>query len=77
MPLHVRDQATTDLVRTLAKRRNIGLTEAIKMAVSNELERDAAPLRERLADLRRKVAAHGKTGLAADKAFFDDLSGEP
>jgi hypothetical protein len=33
-------------------------------------------LRERIAAIRRSIAARGLTGDKADKEFFDDLSGE-
>lgn len=79
MPLHIRDEVTSQLVRTLARRRGIGLTEAVKTAVENELKReaDASPLVERIAALRQSVLALRPTGETADKAFFDALSGEP
>lgn len=78
MPLHIRDEETSELVRTLAKKRGIGLTEAVKLAVENELRREAAtvPLRDRVAAIRRSVLACQPTGKKADKAFFDSLSGE-
>ncbi len=78
MPFHVRDPETDALVRELARRRGVGLTEAVKLAVGAELRRDAdaTPLRERVAALRRKVLSRPATGLEADKAFFDVLSGE-
>jgi len=78
MPLHIRDEATSQLVRTLAKQRGIGLTEAIKLAVENELSRvDAAtPVIDRIAAIRRSILSLRPTGEEADKAFFDALSGE-
>ena len=77
MTLSIRDAATEDLVRTLAKRKNIGLTEAVRLAVANELRGldDETRLRERIAAIRRSVVARGPTGDKADKEFFDDLSG--
>jgi antitoxin VapB len=33
-------------------------------------------LRERIKDIQDRVAARGKTGLKADKEFFDWLSGD-
>jgi antitoxin VapB len=39
MTLSIRDAATDRLVRTLAKRKNVGLTEAVRLAVANELRR--------------------------------------
>jgi antitoxin VapB len=78
MPFHVRDKETDALVRELAKRRRIGLTEAVKLAVGNELKREAAqePLWERLKKIADSVAQYEDTGTKADKAFFDRLSGE-
>jgi len=78
MPFHIRDAEADGLVRELARRRQIGLTEAVKLAVRNELRREdeAVPLRERLRPLQDRVAARPSTGLEADKAFFDELSGD-
>jgi antitoxin VapB len=79
MAFHVRDIETDALVRELATRRKIGLTEAVRIAVRNELQREqeAIPLRLRIAALRAEVLKRPATGLEADKAFFDDLSGDP
>ena len=78
MAFHVRDSETDTLVRTLARQRGIGLTEAVRLAVRGELEREAraVPLRDRIAALRADVLRRPETGQDADKAFFDDLSGE-
>jgi antitoxin VapB len=77
VPLHIRDETTSQLVRTLAKRKQIGLTEAVRLAVQNELRRaeEAVPLRDRIAAIRRTIITRPLTGKQADKAFFDDLSG--
>ena len=77
MPFHVRDRETDTLVRELAGKRGIGLTEAVKLAVKNELqrEREAIPLRSHLGALRAQILKRPATGQIADKAFFDDLSG--
>ncbi|WP_395708208.1 type II toxin-antitoxin system VapB family antitoxin [Reyranella sp.] len=79
MAFHVRDAETDALVRELAAKHKIGLTEAVRMAVRNELQREqeAVPLKVRIAALRAEVLKRPATGLEADKAFFDDLSGEP
>ena len=78
MTLSIRDAATDQLVRELAKRKNLGLTEAVRLAVANELRRldDETPLGERIAAIRGSIIARGLTGEKADKAFFDDLSGD-
>jgi len=77
MTLSIRDKITDKLVRTLAQKKRLGLTEAVRLAVTNELDRieQEAPLRERIAAIRRTVIARGRTGEVADKAFFDDLGG--
>jgi antitoxin VapB len=78
MPFHIRDPETDTLVRQLAHKRGLGLTEAVKLAVSAELKREAekVPLRERIRPLQAEVAAWPRAGLKADKAFFDELSGD-
>lgn len=77
MAFHVRDTETDTLVRALARKRGCGLTEAVKQAVAAELRRAeaATPLRARLKALQDDVAALPDTGLDADKAFYDELSG--
>ncbi len=78
MAIHIRDAETDTLVRELARRRGVQLTEAIREAVRKELKRDETELSlwERTADLRAEVASWPSTGLKADKAFFDDLWGQ-
>ena len=65
-------------MRALAKKKGVGLTEAVRLAVGNELARleDERPLREHIAAIRHGVIIRGRTGEQADKAFFDDLSDE-
>lgn len=77
MPFHVRDPETDTLVRDLARRRGVGLTEAIRLAVGAELKRGAPSRREQLRLLQDEIARLPQSGLKADKAFFDELSGEP
>ena len=78
MPFHVRDPETTTLVRALARQRGCGLTEAVKVAVANELRReeDAIPLATRIRALQEEVLASPPTDLAADRAFYDWLNDE-
>lgn len=79
MAFHVRDSETDALVRRLALERGIGLTDAIKLAVGNELQRKAAEnaeFMEMVRGFQEEVASWGKSGLKADKAFFDELSGD-
>ena len=78
MAFHVRDRRTDALVRELARKRQVGLTEAIRLAVDAELRRDveATPMLERIRAIRAEVGQRRRTGKAADKAFFDALSGD-
>ena len=79
MPLYIKDDETARLVARFAKLRGLSKQDAVKTAVQAELDRaaEAVPLRDRFAALRRQHPLPPPTGLAADKAFFDDLSGDP
>jgi antitoxin VapB len=79
MPLYIKDDATADLVAELAKKRGVTKQDAVRLAVEAELERIAeeVPLRERIARWRAEHPLPPPTGMAADKAFFDELSGDP
>lgn len=77
MAFHVRDPEADALVRTLAKKRGVGITDAVKLAVRAELERDQrADYMAKVREIQDRIASRGDTGLKADKAFFDWLSGE-
>jgi antitoxin VapB len=78
MPIHVRDAETDRLVRRLAAKGGMGLTQAIRTAVEHELARlDAAvPLHERIAKIRRRIAPRLRLAEQIDKEFFDELSGD-
>lgn len=54
MPLYIKDDATAELVERLAKQRGLTKQDAVKLAVTAELERstEAMPLRDRFARLR-------------------------
>jgi len=62
-----------DLIARMSKR-----VDAVKLAVRAELDRaaDRVPLRERFAALRAEHPLPRRTGKKADKAFFDELSGD-
>jgi len=78
MTFYVKDPATDKAVRRLAKLKGKTLTETIREAVENEhkRERDKRSLDERLEELAQRYAKFPKSGLEADKAFFDELSGD-
>lgn len=77
MPLYIKDDATAALVAELANKRGISKQDAVRLAVQAELKRiaEAIPLRERIALWRKEHPMPPRTGKKADKAFFDDLSG--
>jgi antitoxin VapB len=79
MPLYIKDDTTARLVAQFAKLRGVSKQDAVKLAVQAALDRDAeaVPLRDRFAALRKAHKLPPSTGHVADKAFFDDLSGEP
>ena len=72
---HIRNRETERLARELARSAKLGLTEAVHVAVANELlrRRQAVPLWERTAGLRKRVRARVKNARPVDKAFRDDL----
>ena len=78
MPFHVRDPETDTLVRELARREGIGLTEAVKRAVQRELEAGAEKesLHDKLRKIADSIAQYPDTGVKLDKKFFDELSGD-
>ena len=78
MAIHVRDPETDALVRELARRRRLGITDAIREAVRNELSREDEKLSlwERTADIRAELNANADPDFKPDKAFFDWLSDE-
>ena len=78
MTFYVKDPATDKAVRRLAKLKGKTLTETIREAVEKALEQEMRPLtlRERLKPIQDRFARLPKSGLEADKAFFDELSGD-
>jgi len=77
MPLNIRSEAVNQLAERLAARKRTNKTEAVRMALEHELRRldESVPLRERLRALQQRVLSRPATGLEADKAFYDELSG--
>ena len=78
MPLNIRSEEVNRLAERLAARRPTSKTEAVRVALQNELRRldESVPLRQRLRPLQDRILSRPATGLAADKAFFDALSGD-
>lgn len=84
MAFHIRDPETDRIVRDLALKTGATLTDAVREAAAEKLARvermqeraDKRPLRDQIREIQERVAARGKTGQKADKAFFDWLSGD-
>jgi antitoxin VapB len=79
MALNIRSEVVNGLAERLAARRKISKTDAVRVALENELRRldEAVPLRERLRPLQERILRRPATGFEADKTFYDDLSGNP
>ncbi|HJU10205.1 MAG TPA: type II toxin-antitoxin system VapB family antitoxin [Candidatus Binataceae bacterium] len=77
MPLNIRNEEVNQLAKKLAARKHINKTEAVKLALLNELRRidQERPLSERLRPLQNRILARPATRRKADKAFYDQLSG--
>lgn len=80
MSIYIKDPETDKAVRKLAKLKGVTLTEAIRVATEEALVR-AAPSKKdkflaKVHELQAELAKYPRTGLAADKAFFDELSGD-
>ncbi|HEX5326815.1 MAG TPA: type II toxin-antitoxin system VapB family antitoxin [Acetobacteraceae bacterium] len=77
MALNIRSEDVNRLAEKLAARTRMTKTDAVKLALENELRRieQAVPLRERLRPLQERVLARPATVRQADKAFYDELSG--
>ncbi len=78
MPLNIRNETVNRLARRLAARTRLNKTEAVKLALENELRRieRKTPLRIRLRPLQERLLRRPATGLDADKRFYDELSGD-
>jgi len=79
MPFHVRDPETDALVRELAEKTRLGITEAVKLAATEALASRETAKAEKLARVDAILAefdAVPRTGLKADKAFFDMINGD-
>jgi antitoxin VapB len=71
MPLNIRNEVVNQLAERLASRKRINKTDAVRIALENELRRldEAVPLRDRLRPLQERVLSR------PDKTFYDELSG--
>ena len=80
MVIHIRDKTTDRYVRELAKARGVSITAAVRDACEQVLDRmlgNSRSLHDRIQPLLDRVDSFPKTGLKADKEFFDGLWDEP
>jgi antitoxin VapB len=77
--LQIRNPRVVELAAKLAAARRTTKTDAVLSALENELARieSEKSLAERLKPLLERIATVPRTGLEADKDFYDDLSGDP
>jgi antitoxin VapB len=78
MGLSIKNDAVETLARDLARRHGTGVTEIIRLALVEKAQRDGAELTlwDKIAPLREELRRAGKTGLEADRAFYDEINGE-
>jgi antitoxin VapB len=76
VPLNIRSEEVNQLAEKLASRAGVSKTEAVRLALTNELARrdeSLAEFLEKIRPIQDALAAYPKTGLKADKAFYDSL----
>jgi antitoxin VapB len=82
MAIHVQDHEADRMIREFAKRRGVGITAAIKLAISEAERREkesGRALMRRIEPVLEKVRAARKGRMFAaeeDKAFMDEMWGE-
>lgn len=78
MPLNIRSEDVNQLAEKLASHAGVSKTEAVRVALTNELRRrsERRSLAERIRPIQDALAAYPQTGLKADKAFYDSLNDE-
>jgi antitoxin VapB len=83
--LQIRNRRVVELAAKLAAVRRSTKTDAVLSALENEFARidgdkavaePAKTLAERIKPIQDRVMSRPPTGLEADKAFYDDLSGD-
>lgn len=78
MPLNIRDEEVNRLATELASLEGLSKTAAVKRAIEEKLDRigRAATPAERIKAIQARLRTYPKTGLEADKAFYDSLNDE-
>jgi antitoxin VapB len=77
MGLVITDAETIGLIRRLAQESGSTTEEVVRRAIKAEQEREerVRTLMQAAEEIQESWAAVPKSGLKADKAFFDDLGG--
>ena len=77
MSLLIDDEDTVAAIRRLAGETGRSEADVVRMAVEAESQRaeEAARRHRAIRSLQDEVRSWAPTGMAADKAFFDDLGG--
>ncbi|WP_141342379.1 type II toxin-antitoxin system VapB family antitoxin [Bradyrhizobium sp. USDA 3458] len=78
MAYNIKDRETDRIIRELAALKGKPILDCVRQAREHEIQRERlkTPPWDRLQPLLDRIASAPKTGLTADKAFFDDLSGD-
>lgn len=78
MPLNIRNEEVNILADRLARQRKVTKTEAVRQALTEAVERenDKPSFMERIKVIQDRIASYPKSGLEADKAFYDSLNDE-
>ena len=81
MAIHVQDKETDALVREFARRRGVGITAAIKLAIEEASSREkqgAEVLKRKIEPILEEIRRARKRKFSAeeDKAFMDEMWGE-
>ena len=77
--LYIKDEETNSLAEQLAAARGLTKTAAVRLALQHELARGAGDnrtTRERMLALWERYPLPEPLGPLADKAFYDELSGD-
>jgi antitoxin VapB len=80
MAIHVQDEETDWLVRDFARRRGVGITAAIKLAVQEATEKELSAgdaLARKIEPIVSRLRAIKKPEVQDDKEFMDEMWGEP
>lgn len=81
MAIHVQDEEADWLVREFARRRGLGITAAIKQAIKEASENEAQSvdaLSRKIEPILEEIRVRKPRGFGeSDKAFMDELWGEP